>query len=598
MGISASNTFPPRSVEVPAGLLLPGRRGSLLFIGFAARFFYLCACAFAKHRCFVSCMLKMRTPIVKICPPTPMRLLAVVALTALLACTAQKMPHPSNQYETLVTLSEAWRSFARPQMIASVPDYTPSAMARQKRGIANFQKRLTAIDTTGWPMPKRMDWEIVQAEMKGLVFNHEVLRPWAKNPIFYAVIQMDEPDVPAREMPEIAGVLNVFEHRFPLNAASQKVFLDKLSAIPAILQQARGNLTEMTGYFGMFGVEAKAVESEQLAALAEELRPDHPELAEAATVARQAVDAFAQWLDGAWRDKPVFSGIGKAAFDRYMREVHLVPYGWEVQKSLLERELQRSLSALAMEEHRNRHLPPLKPAASLKEMQQMMKQSVSEFMGFLKREEIMTVPAYMDLAVPDVPFIEEDALDFFFHIYYRNPLPLLCHQVHWLEKQRELRNTHPIRSGALLSKIWDSRAEGLATNFEELMMHAGILDTHPRARELTWALLAFRAARGIGGLMLQAGEWTLEEAMAFGSQYTPNGFAGPESQMLRGDYALYLSQPGYGTSYVVGKAQLDKLIAERRVQLGQAFTLKAFFDDYFARGVIPASLIYREMTGF
>jgi len=533
----------------------------------------------------------------KIFRPAPLILLLVIVMTVLLACTAEKLPAQPGQYKALTTLFEAWRSFAKPQIVEGVPNYSASAMQKQKHGLVDFQKRLAAIDTTGWPTTQRIDWEIVQAEMKGLEFNHDVLRPWAKNPLFYAVIQMDEPDVPAREMPEIDGVLNVFEHRFPLNAQSQKVFLDKLSAIPAILKQARGNLTEMTGYFGMFGVEAKAVESEQLAALAEQLQPDHPELAEAAVTARQAVDTFEQWLDETWRKKPAFSGIGKAAFDRYMKEVHLVPYGWEEQKLLLERELQRALSALAMEEHRNRHLPPLKPAASSEEMEVMMKASVKEFMAFLKQEDIFTLPDYMYLDDPVVPFFSEDKLDFFFHIYYRDPLPLLCHQIHWLEKQRELRNTHPIRSGALLSKIWDSRAEGLATNFEELMMHAGILDTHPRARELTWALLAFRAARGIGGLMLQAGEWTLEEAMAFGSRYTPNGFAGPGSPMLRGDYALYLSQPGYGTSYVVGKVQLDRLIAERRVQLGEAFIVKAFFDDYFSHGMIPASLIYREMTG-
>ena len=65
-----------------------------------------------------------------------------------------------------------------------------------------------------------------------------------------------------------------------------------------------------------------------------------------------------------------------------------------------------------------------------------------------------------------------------------------------------------------------------------------------------------------------------------------------------GDMAIYLNQPGYGTSYVVGKNQFEKLMADVARQKGGAFRVKAFLDDYFARGIIPASLIRWEMTGW
>ena len=38
-------------------------------------------------------------------------------------------------------------------------------------------------------------------------------------------------------------------------------------------------------------------------------------------------------------------------------------------------------------------------------------------------------------------------------------------------------------------------------------------------------------------------------------------------------------------------------MAYRAAQLGEQFRLKDFFDDYFSRGVIPASLLRWEMTG-
>jgi len=228
----------------------------------------------------------------------------------------------------------------------------------------------------------------------------------------------------------------------------------------------------------------------------------------------------------------------------------------------------------------------MEPAPSLEELQQRAERYVGELMDFLRDQEIFTVPDYMNLddQASVSSYLPEDRRDFFPQTSYHHPLPLLCHQVHWLEKQREERYRHPIRSKALLYNIWDSRAEGFATGFEEMMMQAGLLR-------------AFRCVRAIGGLKLHSGDFTMEEAIAYAEEKTPRGWIQPWSNTIRGDYAIYLSQPGYGTSYVVGKNQLERLIADMAAQLGTGFRLKDFFDDYFTRGVIPASLIRWEMTG-
>ena len=57
-----------------------------------------------------------------------------------------------------------------------------------------------------------------------------------------------------------------------------------------------------------------------------------------------------------------------------------------------------------------------------------------------------------------------------------------------------------------------------------MMMHAGLFDGKPRTRELIWILLAQRAARAIGGLMLHSNEFTMEEAVQFASEWTPRGW--------------------------------------------------------------------------
>jgi hypothetical protein len=502
-----------------------------------------------------------------------------------------------SDYQALVRFFQEWREFEAPEFQNGIPDYSAEAMAEQARRIPEFEKRLRAFDVSGWTLPQRVDYEIIRAEINGLKFNHQVLRPWARNPVFYAVIQMHEPDVPAREVPEIKGVLNVFEHTFPLSEKSQAVFKQKLAAVPGVLDQARENLEEEAGDFWLAGIRQKKSESTALTRLAERIKERNPELAGLARKAKSAVDAFTAWLEKKQPQIDPYSGIGKEAYSRYMKEVHLVPYSWEDQMDLIERELERSLAALALEEHRNRHLPKLFPAASLEERQDMESKAVAAFMDFMRSGDIFSVPDYMHLDDQAGSYTPPDKLDFFSHISYRDPLPLTCHQIHWLEKQREARNDHPIRGQALLFKIWDSRAEGLATAWEELMMQAGILADRPRARELTHILLAFRAIRAIGGLKLHSGEWTLQEAIDYAVKITPRGFISPDSNTIFNDYILYLSQPGYGTSYVIGKLQLDRLIQDRRTQLGDEFKLKDFWDDYFSRGVIPASLLRWEMTG-
>jgi uncharacterized protein (DUF885 family) len=70
-----------------------------------------------------------------------------------------------------------------------------------------------------------------------------------------------------------------------------------------------------------------------------------------------------------------------------------------------------------------------------------------------------------------------------------------------------------------------------------------------------------------------------------------------DSDTVWGEQFLYLQQPYYGASYLMGKYQIEALMAERAADVGEAFTLRAFFDDLEASGLIPVSLIRWEMTG-
>ena len=60
---------------------------------------------------------------------------------------------------------------------------------------------------------------------------------------------------------------------------------------------------------------------------------------------------------------------------------------------------------------------------------------------------------------------------------------------------------------------------------------------------------------------------------------------------------LYLEQPGYGTSYLIGKIEVEKLLRSRVEQLGTEFTMKRFMDEFNAAGMVPISLIRWQLAG-
>jgi hypothetical protein len=507
----------------------------------------------------------------------------------------------SGNYDDLVRLFKEWREFQKPEIIDGVPDYTSAAMEKQWSGLKEYQERLSSFDITSWPVSQQIDHHIIRAEMNGLDFDHRVLRPWSRNPSFYAVYYSSPSDVPALEGPWRYGTLCLWKYSFPLSDEALKDFHSHIKAIPQVLEQAKTNLTEEAKDLWYLGIRLKNRESAFLQNLAQRMENEHPVLIPDIKKAKDATDEFRAWLEEKQKTMTASSGIGVENYTWYMKNVHLIPYSWEEQLDIIERELVRSISSLKLEENRNQYLPELMPPRSREEYQARFDQAVKYFMQFLKDHEIMTVPDYLkDTLARKVGFIPPDGLrDFFTQIDYHNSLPMRCHGTHWFDLARMEHEPHPspIRSVPLLYNIWDSRAEGLATGMEEMMMHLGYLDQDPRARELVHILVACRAARAMGDLKMHSNEFTLDEAVDFAVQWTPRGWMPREGNTVWNDEDLYLQQPGYGTSYLVGKVHLEKLIADYAKQKGSLFDLKEFFDTFHSSGLIPLSLIRWEMTG-
>jgi hypothetical protein len=508
----------------------------------------------------------------------------------------------SSRYEDLVGLFHDWRSFQVPNMSDEVPDYTASAMATQHAELAKYRRRLAAIDPRGWPVAQQVDYHLVRAEMNGLDFDHRVRRPWARDPAFYTVIHAAQSDVPAHEGPSIHGGIEIWTYEFPVTGTRLAQLRAKLRAVPAILEQARRNLVGDTRDLWMASVRSTRDQSATLAALAERLASVQPDLVADVQAAHRAVGDFVAWLEAEAPKKKGPSGVGVEHYDWYLRNVHLLPYTWQDQLMLVRRELARSHAVLKLEEHRNRALPPLEPVASEEEHTRRFNEAVGEYIAFLGDRDVLSVAPYMDgaLRARIGRFRPSDGpREFFTEVDYRDPVIMRTHGFHWIDLARMAEAPHQsaIRRVPGLYNLWDGRAEGLATGMEEMMMHAGLFDSRPRARELIYVLLAQRAARAMGDLMMHANRWTLDEAARFASSWTPRGWLRTDGETVWGEQQLYLQQPTYGTSYIVGKIEIEKLMADVAHQRGEQFTLKDFMDDFQASGVVPVSLIRWEMTG-
>ena len=508
----------------------------------------------------------------------------------------------STSYDDLLGLFEEWREFQKPVWIDGVPDYSAAAMAAQHAELAEYQGRLAAIDPGGWPVPQRLEHHLVRAEMNGLDFDHRVLQPWANNPAFYATIFTAQSDVPAHEGPIIDGWLDTWTYEYPLDGPSAGEMAARIGSIPALLQQARTNLTGNGADLWRLAPRSFAAQSRDLQGLAQRVAGTNAELDDAIDRAIAASDDFRAWLEAEAPSKTGPSGVGADNYTWYLQNVHLIDYTWEQVETLLEHELGRSHASLRLEENRNRDLPMLDRVGNAEDYDRVFNAAVDTMIAFLEEEEIFTMRDYMEPALRARVgrFSPAEGLrGFFSEISYRDPLTMRNHDVHWIDLARVAYEPHesPIRRAIPLYNIYDFRSEGLATGFEEWMMHAGLFDELPRTRELIWILLAQRAARGLGGLRQHSLEYTFDEATEFASKWTPRGFLPADGGTIQGEEHFYLTQPGYGTSYIIGKIEIEKLIAERANQLGDEFTINRFFDEFLGAGVIPVSLVRWEMTG-
>ncbi len=546
-----------------------------------------------------------------------LRLFAPLLLVATPAGVFAQPTKPPATHAQLVTLFQEWRAFVQPAIKQGVPDYSQAAMDHKLEEVPAWRTRLAAIDRTGWSAAAQNDARLIEAEMNGFDFFLRVLKPWARDPGFYQNLFGEQSDVPAHEGPSAQPNIDLFAYRWPLSRADDARLTKAIATIPAQLAAARTNLKDSQAHdLWAYGDRAFKEQSKVLGDLANgtltmrtidghvpaTIKGASPALLKAIAAAKAATDDFASWVAAEAPRRVGPSGVGKANYDWYAKNVELNPYTWDEQHLLLRRELDRSLASLRLEELRNRALPPIAEISDPAAYRTMAEAKTRKFNDFMIAAGL----------VPDTPYyraaMEAQTSDytppaernFFSHGTSLDPLPLLSHSTHWIELARLKHEPHPspIRQTPPLFNIFADRSEGFATAMEELLMQAGLYDDIPHGREIVWIMLANRAARGLASLEVQANAIDLAQAGRFHAEWTPRHWSDPQSPLVGFEQLLYLRQPGYGPSYIVGKLQLDQLIAgasHAADARNQPFVMRDVWRSIIAAGIVPPALIQAEL---
>ncbi|HEX4958797.1 MAG TPA: hypothetical protein VFV46_11515 [Lacibacter sp.] len=503
-------------------------------------------------------------------------------------------------YESLLQLTKELRQLERTSLPNGVPDYRAATILKIQQSLALLKNRHGRIDTSSWPLEQKVDYVLVLSEMNALDFNCRILKPWVRDPSFYAIIFAEQSDTPEHEGPTSFAAIELWQYNFPLTAAQEQKLIAQLKVIPPLYEQAKINLTGTARDLWTAGTKDVQAQLNLLDELAAKTSNNTQQLKDAIINAKKAVTTFAAWLVQQTPKKTGPSGIGKENYNWFMRNVMLIPYSWEDEVTLLNRELTRAFASMQLEQENYRNLPPLQAYSNEQEYNAGADAHVNQMMRFLKEKNVMPVKGYMEPALRKHmgSFIPEVKRNFFGNISHHAPGVLYSHLTHWFEIAGLIAEPHPsvIRREALAYNLWMQRSEGLATSLEETFMLAGLWNDNPRAKELVWIMLAQRCARGLASLYAQANRMNYEEARSYQMKWTPAGWAGDES--LAGfEQHLYLRQPGYGTSYVTGKYFIERMMMDVARKQGKDYTLYHFFTTFYDAGIMPVSLVNWQLTG-
>jgi Bacterial protein of unknown function (DUF885) len=544
-------------------------------------------------------------------------------LLGLLLCSAISFAQPkTDSLDQLASDFWTWRAEFRPFTFDDVPrmehasgtrDWSAAAIAKQRADLAEFEHRWKALQTGGWPVARLVDYRLTGSAIARVRWELDVNPRWQRDPALYVEQTVDALQEELMPPP-------------PFGDARSREIVARTENIPSILEQAKLNLKAVAP-FAQLTIELLSDIDSRLARVERGVSPllnsgdRRARFRIAIAAASKALIDYREWLKQNLPTMRQDFALGDKGYGFFLHQVALLPYTPEQLLAMARQDFQRVLAMESYEHQRDLRAPELKLPATAEEESARMTREDANIRRYLTEHQILTVP-------PDLPhwtarlapdyvaaldgFGELDDftgpsrlhqngvrwfqppsnnLPYFWKAFAQDPRTTGVHEGvpgHFFQLSLSWRNPDPIRR-----HYYDSGAnEGIGFYAEEMMLAAGLYDDSPRSREIIYNFARLRALRVEVDVKLALGQFTILQAADYLTRTVPM-----DRQTAEGEAASFATAPGLGIAYEIGKLQIERMLADRRLEQGEKFNLREFHDYVWSNGNVPLSLERWDLLG-
>lgn len=544
-------------------------------------------------------------------------------LAALLLLSAVSFAQNANtQLNQLATDFWAWRAKYRPFTGDDVPrmehaggtrNWSAASIEKQRADLDQFERRWSDMRASSWPVAQQVDYRLMGSAIARVRWELDVNPRWQRDPTFY--IEQT-----------VTSLVESLLAPPPFDKARSEEIVARSENIPSILSDARINLKPI-GPFARLAIESLAdidTRMSRAEAAVEPLLSTQDERTRFRTAMGDATKALIEYREWLKQGLPVMRSdfaLGPKAYGFFLHKVALLPYTPDQLLTMARQDFERVLAFEAYEKQRDLQAPPLRMATNTDEMIARMMRDDKHIRSYLVAHQVLSVPGDLPhwtlRAMPDYlsafeGFGEIDDfgslsrvndngirwitppsahMPYFFKAYALDARTTGVHEGvpgHFFQLSLARRNPDPIRR-----QYYDSVAnEGIGFYAEEMMLQVGLYDDSPRTREIIYNFARLRALRVEADVKLALGEFTIEQAADYLEETVPM-----DHETAQGEAASFATAPGLAIDYEIGKLQIERMLADRRLQLADKFMLRDFHDYVWSNGNVPFALQRWELLG-
>jgi uncharacterized protein (DUF885 family) len=490
-------------------------------------------------------------------------------------------------------------------------DYSGAAIAARRKHVAEVQARVRAFPTGAWGKDDTIDWLLFRSQIDTVEFFDRVLDPEATDPQVYVGECSN-------------SIFSLLKKEYAPARTRALAAAARLKAMPALLDQAKVNLTRPVGLYARLAIDsARAIDpliKDSLMTLAADLKPaERDDLVKSGDAAVAAVHGFADWLEKRVPQMAEWKPMGEAHYNELLRRSYLLPIDARQVEMLGQAELARYRALEALLPDPSMADPnPARSAVVPKDQEAFLKAYESredEMIRFLKDKNLVTLPPYLGhfsirqlpaafkptspggfMNPPGIydtdpggfyfiPTYDPKSANFYIRAAIEDPRPILGHEGipgHFMQLSianhlpDEIRRQHG--DGVFI--------EGWALYTEEMLTRTGLYPEGSAAQGQVLRLSRYRAARIGVDVNLHTGRFSFEQAVNYFMEA-----GGLDREAAEGEAAGAASEPTQKITYMVGKWQIMRLLGLYRDRKGKEFSLGAFHDDLLKNGSLPLSIV-------